>query len=237
MSIHEGHRGRLRKRYLDEGLDGFTDIQMLELLLFYVIPRRDTNPIAHALLDRFGSFSNVLDAPAEQLMKVDGVSAGAATFLRLIKDAGRCYQTDKSKKTTRLESIDDCGRYLKRFFINRRNEMVYLLSLDAKLKVLNCRQVGEGSINYASVPIRRCVEMALEDGASIVIMAHNHPSGLAIPSTDDIHTTRRLAAALWAVDVRLHDHIIVADDEDEDDGVTYVSMKQSNIRFDDYVIY
>ena len=237
MSIHDGHRQRLKERFRDEGLDGFTDIQKLELLLFYVIPRRDTNPIAHALLDRFGTFSRVLDAPAEQLAEVEGVSRNVALFLKLIKDAGRCYHADRSRRTTRLESLNDCGKYLKRFFVNRKNEMVFMLSLDAKLKVLNCRQVGEGSINYASVPVRRCVEMALEDGASIVILAHNHPSGLAIPSTDDIQATRRLAAALSAVEITLADHIIVADDEDEDDGLTFVSMKQSNIRFDDYVFF
>ena len=237
MSIHEGHRKRLKERFLKEGLDNFTDVQMLELLLFYVIPRRDTNPIAHALIDRFGSFAKVLDAPMDKLAEVEGISAGAAAFLKLIKDTGRCYQADKSKKTARLESIDDCGAYLKPFFVNRKNEMVFMLSLDAKLKVLNCRQVGEGSVNYASVPVRRCVEMALEDGASIVILAHNHPSGLAIPSADDIQATRRLAAALSAVEIRLYDHIVVADDEDEEDGLTYVSMKQSNIRFDEYVFY
>lgn len=235
MSIHEGHRKRLRERFLKEGLDNFTDVQMLELLLFYVIPRRDTNPIAHALIDRFGSFAKVLDAPPEKLAKVEGISAGAAAFLKLIKDAGRCYQADKSKKTARLESIDDCGAYLKPFFVNRKNEVVFMLSMDAKLKVLGCRQVGEGSINFANVPIRSIVEMALEDVASIVILAHNHPSGLAIPSTDDIQTTCRLAAALSTVDIKLCDHIIVADDEDEDDGLTYVSMRQSNIRFDDYI--
>lgn len=237
MAIHDGHRGRLKKRFQDEGLDGFTDVQKLELLLFYVIPRRDTNPIAHALIDRFGSFGKVLDAPSQKLAEVDGISENAAAFLKLIKDAGRCYQFDKSLQTRRLESIDDCGNYLKRFFVNRQNEMVFMLSLDAKLKVLSCRQVGEGSVNYASVPIRRVVEMALADGASIVILAHNHPSGLAIPSADDIQATRRLAAALSAVEITLADHIVVADDDDEEDGLTFVSMKQSNIRFDDYVIY
>ena len=107
---------------------------------------------------------------------------------------------------------------------------MFLLSLDAKLKLLSCREVGEGSVNYASVPIRRCVEMALEDGATSVILAHNHPSGLAVPSNDDIATTRRLAMALSAVEIQLVDHIVVADDD-------YVSMVQSGIRFDDCLIY
>lgn len=237
MSIHDGHRQRLKERFLREGLDGFTDVQMLELLLFYVIPRRDTNEIAHALVDRFGGFANVLDAPKDKLSQVDGIGDSAATFLKLIKEAGRCYLSDKSRKTQRLCSIADCGDYLKPFFANRKNEMVFMLSLDAKLKVLNCRQVGEGSVNYASVPVRRCVEMALEDGASTVILAHNHPSGLAIPSGDDIQATRRLAAALSAVEITLADHIVVADDEDSPDGLDYVSMVQSGIQFNDCVIF
>lgn len=115
-------------------------------------------------------------------------------------------------------------------FRGRKNEVIFLLTLDAKLKVLNCRQVGEGSVNYASIPIRRCVEMALEDGASSVVLAHNHPSGLAIPSGEDIQATRRLAAALSAVEITLADHIVVADDD-------YVSLVQSGYRFDDCVIY
>lgn len=237
MSIHEGHRQRLKDQFLRNGLDSFTDVQMLELLLFYVIPRRDTNPIAHALIDRFGSFSNVLDAPRAKLVKDGKLSENAATFLKLIKEAGRCCESDKSKNKPILGSLSECGDYLKPFFINRKNEVVFLLSLDAKLKVLNCRQVGEGSVNYASVPVRRCVEMALEDGASTVVLAHNHPSGLAIPSGDDIQATRRLAAALSAVEIHLADHIVVAVDEFEPQRLDYVSMRASNIRFDDHVIY
>ena len=237
MSIHDGHRRRLRERFLREGLDGFTDVQILELLLFYVIPRRDTNELAHALVKRFGSFGKVLDAPKDQLMKVEGIGDGAAVFLKLIREAGRCYLSDKSRNTRRLCSTADCGEYLKPYFANRKNEVIFMLTLDAKLKVLNCRQVGEGSVNYASVPVRRCVEMALEDGASTVILAHNHPSGLAIPSGDDIQATRRLAAALAAVEINLFDHIVVADDEDSPDGLDYVSMLQSGIKFNDFVIF
>ena len=230
MSIHDGHRKRLKERFLRDGLDGFTEVQMLELLLFYAIPKKDTNPTAHLLIDRFGGFSRVLDAPLDRLMEVDGVKEHTATFLKLVREVGRCYDISKAKQETILPTIQACGDYLKPFFRDRKNEVVFLLSLDAKRKVLNCRQVGEGSVNYASVPIRRVVEMALEDGASCVMLAHNHPSGLAIPSGDDIQTTRRLAAALSAVEIPLVDHIVVADDD-------YVSMVQSGCRFDDCLFY
>ena len=230
MSIHDGHRQRLKDRYLREGLDGFTEVQVLELLLFYVIPRKDTNPIAHALIDRFGSLAKVLDAPVSRLMSEGKLSENAAIYLSLVKDMGRCYEVSRTRNETILRSIRDCGDYLKPLFRGRQNETIFLLSLDAKLKVLGCRQVGEGSVNYASIPIRRCVEMALEDGASSVILAHNHPSGLAIPSGEDIQATRRLAAALSAVEITLADHIVVADDD-------YVSLVQSGYRFDDCLIY
>ena len=229
MSIHDGHRQRLKDRFLREGLDGFTDIQVLELLLFYAVPRRDTNPIAHALLERFGSLAKVLDAPVVKLTQVDGISENGATFLKLVREIERRYALSQGEEII-LNTIDDCCEYLTRFFKGKKNETVFLLSLDAKLKLLSCREVGEGSVNYASVPIRRCVEMALDDGATSVILAHNHPSGIAIPSNDDIQTTRRLAMALSTVEIQLADHIVVAEDE-------YVSMVQSGIRFDDCVIY
>lgn len=230
MSIHDGHRQRLKERFLRDGLDGFTDIQALELLLFYAIPRQDTNPIAHALLEKFGSFSNVLDAPPEKLTEVDGIREHAAALIKTVQALSRYYDLDKVKQETALPTIEDCGRYLIPFFKNRKNETVFLLSLDAKLKVLDCREVGEGSINYASIPVRRVVEMALDTGATSVVLAHNHPSGIAVPSADDIQTTRRLAAALSAVEIVLVDHIVVADDD-------YVSMAQSGHRFDDCLVY
>lgn len=230
MSIHTGHRQRLKERYLREGLDGFTEVQILELLLFYAVPRLDTNPIAHRLIDRFGSLSKVLDASVDKLMEVDGVKEHAATLIHMAKDMARCYETSRAKEETILPTMDACGQYLRSFFLNRKNETVFLLSLDAKMKVLDCREVGEGSVNYANVPVRRVVEMALESGASTVVLSHNHPSGIALPSVEDIHTTRRLAAALSAVEIILADHIVVADDD-------FVSMVQSGYRFDDCMIF
>lgn len=229
MSIHDGHRSRLKARFLEQGLDGFTDIQALELLLFYAVPRRDTNPIAHELLRKFGSLRQVMDAPVERLMEVDYITENAATLLKLAPAMLRYYQVDKIQEEMPLVTIQACGDYLKHFFFGRKNETVFILCLDAKCKVLACREVGEGSVNSANVPIRRVVEIALAEGASTVILAHNHPSGIAIPSGEDIATTRRLAAALSTVDVILADHIVVADGD-------YVSMVQSGIHFDECLI-
>lgn len=222
MSIHDGHRQRLKERFLREGLDNFEQLQVLELLLFYCIPRQDTNPIAHALLDRFGSVSKVLEASPEELKKVPGVGENAAAFLSLVMATGRYYLVNQKEKETKLKSINECGQYLLPFFHGRRNETVFLLCLDAKCKVLSCKEVGEGSVNSAAVPIRRIVEMALGDNATSVVLAHNHPSGLALPSGEDIQTTRRLSLALRAVEIELVDHVIVADGD-------YVSLAESGL--------
>ena len=221
MSIHDGHRQRMKDRFRKEGLDNFREHEALELLLYYCIPRQDTNPIAHELIRRFGSYSGVMDAAVEELEKVPGIGTNAATFLALMSQSWRYYQVNRSMQPeVILRTVNHCGEYLIPYFTGRRNETVFLLCLDAKCKVISCREVGEGSVNSAAVPIRRIVEMAMNANATSVILSHNHPSGLALPSGDDVATTRRVAAALDAVEITLVDHIIVADDD-------FVSLAQS----------
>lgn len=229
MSIHDGHRKRLKQLFRDEGLDNFYDYQALELLLYYCIPRKDTNPIAHTLIDHFGSLAQVLEAPVEELQRVEGIGEHAATFLHLVTEISRYYLVNRAEQIKILPTIEDCARYLVPHFYGRRNETVFLLCLDAKCKMLCCREVGEGSVNSAGISIRKIVETALAVNATSVVLAHNHPSGIAIPSGDDIQTTRRIAAALSAVEIHLADHIVVADDD-------YVSMVQSGHRFDDCMV-
>lgn len=229
QSIHEGHRQRLKNRFLEEGLDGFTDVQVLELLLFYCIPRKDTNPIAHALLKHFGALSQVLEAPVEELVKVPGISQNAATLLHLITETGRYYLVDRANQNKILPTIEKCAAYMLPFFFGRTVETVFLLCLDAKCKVLCCKEIGEGSVNSAGISVRKIVETALAANATTVVLAHNHPSGVALPSGEDVVTTRRIAMALRAVEVHLADHIVVADDD-------YVSMAQSGERFEDCLL-
>ena len=222
MSIHDGHRNRMKQRFLNDGLEHFQPHEVLELLLFYCIPRQDTNGIAHSLLERFGTLEGVFSARVSELSKVPGIGENAATFLSLVAAASRYYEVSRHSNDRPLNSIEECAAVLRPYFTARRNEMVYLLCLDAKGKAIACRFVGEGSVNSAAVPIRRIVEMALADNATSVVLAHNHPSGLALPSAEDVQTTRRLSLALQTVDIHLVDHIIVADDE-------CVSMVQSGM--------
>lgn len=220
MSLHTGHRQRLKDRFLKEGLDHFEELYVLELLLYYCIPQKDTNPIAHGLLNHFGSLTAVFGATPEELQRVPGIGKNAATFLTLIPQAGRYYQIKRAETGDILNTIEQCGNYLVPYFYGREHETVFLLCLDAKCKVLGCKLVGEGSVNSANIPIRRVVEIALNTNATTVVLAHNHPSGLALPSADDVQTTLRLAKAMDTVEITLADHIVVADND-------FVSLSQS----------
>ena len=221
-SLHTGHRDRLRQRFIKEGLDGFNEINALELLLFYCVPRKDTNDLAHRLLDRFGSYSNVLNAPYEELKKVYGVSDYVATYLKLQGEAVRYYLTNRKIDGTVVRTSADYGELLCTYFEGRPNEMVFLLCLDAKCKVICCREIAEGSVNIAGVSIRKIVDAALSSNATSVVLAHNHPIGIAVPSGEDIHTTFQAYEALRAVEVILLDHVIVADGD-------FTSMVESGL--------
>jgi len=212
-NIHSGHRSRLKARFLREGLSGFTDVQVLELLLFYAVPQKDTNPIAHDLLNRFGTLSAVLEARPEELMAVAHIGESAAVLLNLVPQLlGRYLESGRDPGAVLLTTTQ-CGQYLVPYFFGAREEQVYLLCLDAKCKVLACRQVCKGSVNTAAVSVRKVVEAAINANAASVVLAHNHTSGIALPSEADKLTTQRLYDALNAVDVLLADHIIIAGDD------------------------
>ena len=220
MNIHAQHRQRVKNRFRNEGLDHFEELHALELLLFYAIPQGDVNPLAHRLLDHFGNLRQVLEAPAEQLMGVKGVGEHTAILLALVKGLSQKYMTSGDSAEP-LNTMEECGAYLVNRFIGQRNEVVMLLCLDAKRAPLCCRVVSEGSVNAAEISTRKVVEAALAVNATSAILAHNHPSGLAVPSMQDIITTRRMGAALAAVDIILEDHFVVADRD-------YVSLRDSN---------
>ena len=213
MSVHDGHRDRLRSRFLEHGTDAMEDHALLELLLFYACPRIDTNPLAHRLLDHFGGLPQIMDASAEELQQVPGIGKNTAALLKLIPQLSRRTEIRRCGTEDILNTTEKAGRYLIPYFSTERDEVVYMLCLDAKCKVISCRLLFRGSVNSAVVNIRSAVENALLSKATSVILAHNHTSGLAIPSQEDGITTRKLYDALAAVDVKLVDHIVVADDD------------------------
>ena len=223
MGIHDGHREKMRARFLRGGLDSFADHEALELLLYYAIPRQDTNPIAHELMNRYGSLSAALAAPVEDLQKVKGIGESAAILLKLVPQL--CYKarlSDANRQELILDSVQRAGAYLLECFAGERNEVLYQLCMDRKGKLLVCKRLAEGSVTAAPLDTRKLVENVILNSASVVILAHNHPSGVALPSQEDIAATRRAKQALESIGVTLADHIIVADRD-------FVSMAQSGL--------
>ena len=224
MGIHDGHREKMRRRFLSGGLEQFADHEALELLLYYAIPRRDTNASAHALVDREGSLSAVLAAPVEDLQKVEGIGESAAILLKLVpRLCAKARLADADRQELILNTASRAGAYLLERFYGEQNEVIYQLCLDRKGKLLACKKLGEGSIASAALDVRKLVENAILHSASSVVLAHNHPSGIASPSHEDYAATDRARNALETIGVALADHIIVADGD-------FVSLAESGYR-------
>ncbi len=216
----EGHRARLKNRFLKEGLQNFEDYQALELLLFYAIPRQDVSPLARELIRHFGSFSAVLNAPVEELRKIPGMGEGSAAFLHLLPQMSQYYINDLHRFKPQILSSREAGDYLLSRFFGRTAENVFLLCLDSANRILYSDFISKGSVDFAAISVRSIVEIVLRAGATGVILAHNHPHGFALPSQADISSTRSLQQALRSIGVELLDHIIVAEGD-------YTSMKES----------
>ena len=219
-NIHEGHRKRMKERFMKSGLDDFAPHNVLEFLLFYSIPRGDTNPIAHRLIDAFGSLSGVFDATPEELMKVSGVGESTAILISMIPQMARKYLEDKADAVNVVGGCGDIGAYLLPKFVGRTNEALMMVSIDNKNKVISCSVVAEGTVDSAKVSRRKVMEEAMKVKATRVILAHNHPRGVAVPSAEDVAMTREIGRLFSQVGIELVDHIIVADDD-------YVSMAAS----------
>lgn len=194
---------------------------MLELLLFYARPRCDTNQIAHELLKHFGSVAAVMDAPIEELSQMQGMGEKSAMLLKMIPELCGYYLSSRSAAGDVLDSTERAGQYLMPRFFGKTNEEVWLVALDDKRKVLRCVKVGEeGVVNAVRITVRNVVAEAVKANATAIIIAHNHPGGLALPSAADKQLTRQLYQALKYISITLLDHIVVADGD-------FVSMADS----------
>lgn len=222
MKEHEGRRKRIRSRYLSEGLDGFQDHETLELLLYYAIPMRDTNVLAHRLLQEFGSLANVLDASPHELMNRCQLTEATATLLTLVPPLSRKYAVSRHGTKALLDSSVKAGEFVQNLFIGYSYEVFQIVLLNSKNQVNHACVIHEGTINEAAVYPRLIVETALRHKAVSVIIAHNHPGGSLSPSSADIQVTKRIKTALEAISIRLVDHIIVA-------GSSYVSFAEKEL--------
>lgn len=203
----------MRKRFINEGLQGFTEHQALELLLFYCIPRRDTNEIAHRFLDEYGSLSNLFEADCMDLQKKLKISENVAVLLTLIPHLSEKYMTSRWSGRPKISCVSEAGNYCRSLFKSRKYETFMILCLDTGKKLIASSVVGEGGPDEVHVYPRNIVEAAIRFQAVSVILAHNHPGGTLAPSFSDIELTKRISEALETVGIAVSDHIIVCGDE------------------------
>ena len=221
--MHKEHRIRVKNRFLAEGFDHFEPHNILEMLLFYAIPQKDTNELAHSLISRFGSLEKVFDASFEELLTVPGIKEHSATLIKMIPSLARKYYMEKNKAGESLANLDAWGQYFVNRYIGIEVETVFLLLLDNKFNIIECVKIHEGCVNSSAISIRKMVEIIFSKNASMVVLAHNHPSGLPIPSPDDLSTTHEILRSFRSLEIRLLAHIIVAGDQ-------YVDILTKNFR-------
>lgn len=221
-SLHDGHRKRLKKRFLDEGLKNFEDHEILQLILFYAIPIKDTNELAHILIDKYGSLSKVIEADPKDLVRIDGISEHSAILLNLLPQFYIRYKTDRGKEKTCLDSSKKAGEFIRNLYYGISYEVVYILCLDAQYNLIHYEILHEGTIDEALIYPRLAVESALRHKALSIILSHNHPGGTPVISQADIAATKKISNALNAIDIEIMDHVIIAGDR-------YISFKEQGV--------
>ena len=225
-NLHEGHREKLRNRFIqDKGFENFEDHQILELLLFYAKAQTDTNPLAHELLDRFGSLKGVLEARPEQLMTVSGIGPQAAALISMVVPLTRVWHRCAMEVPDRIGNSREAENYCLSILAGERTERFYVISLNAQCKVLGRRKISEGSLSEVSAYPRMVMETALNYNAHSVLLCHNHPGGTCAPSPEDINSTIQLQQLLNGVGILVLDHIIVANDR------TYSMIQHGDIDY------
>ena len=209
---YEGHRSRLRQRFQNAGFQGFHDYEIMELMLTYAIPRKDTKPVAKALIAQFKNIRNILDAPEERLSKVEGMGENSALFIRLLRELVAEYFKELAAERRSFKMLDELVTYLRAIIGSKTNEVVHVLYLNSRNELLYSEDLGEGTVSEAVAFPRKIVEGALRHNATSVMLAHNHPGGLAEPSDNDDRLTESVKKALSTVGVGLQEHVIISDD-------------------------
>ena len=220
QKTHEGHRGRMRKRVEEQGFDSLESHEALEYVLYLTNPRKNTNPMAHDLIERFGDFAGVLEATEEDLMTVDGVGPATARMLHLLPEISRYYTRCRATKTS-LKTTEQLVEYLRRLFAGADQERALLLALDSRSRVRANFWLKDGTGNQVSFAIKDVVAAALKGGTDSVVLCHNPPNGVALPSREDLQATENIVRALGLVHIQLRDHLILTETE-------YFSMREEN---------
>ncbi len=209
---HKNHRQRVRETIRKTGIEGMQDHNLLEFLLFYSVPRKDTNELAHRLISAFGSLNRVFDASYEQLLEIEGMGESSALLISSIPSICRRYAEGAVSGKVNLSEPEDAKEYaIKKYYGNNKTEIFYMLCLDATGNLINCCKLGEGASDSVVFEKRAVLENAFRNNADKVIFIHNHPNGVAAPSRNDLSMTTELSSMLRSIGIRLADHIIVAD--------------------------
>ena len=211
-NIHKGHRQKVKRRYIETGLEGMADHNILELLLFFGIPYKDTNPIAHELMETFGSFSGVLKASIPELKSVKGMTENAACLLNMILPVYTRYYADSIAERPTLLSVDEMINYMRPKFLDTSNERAYAMCFDCNHCLIAVRKLSDGDVNSTLFDMRKLATAVLETKAAGVVLVHNHPNGIALPSAADIEQTKNAYDFLQSLKVTLMDHIILSPD-------------------------
>ena len=220
-NIHDGHRDRVKEQLLAGGFNDTTPTHvLLETFLYFAIPQKDTNGTAHMLLDTFGSLENVINAPADELMKVKGVGKNTVALFKILKQVNRRIAINSADKVNMVHSHDDIGRYLLKKFAEFNVETAAALMLRPSGKILAFEIIGQGDIAAVGLSVKKIIELTIRHSTQTLVLCHNQPSGLALPSPRDIEITKGLTVALRQIGINMIDHVIIADND-------YTSMAQS----------
>ena len=212
-SIHDGHRQRLRNKFLKSGFDSFEPHNILELLLFYSIPRKDTNEIAHRLLNHFGSIRNVFNADFEELIKVDGIKENSATLIKMVPKIAQEYMNDSVRVGYTMDTAAKIGEYFVNKYVGEKREIVYIMLLNNRYELLAVEKIHEGSVNSAQISTREILKFVIKYNAATFVLAHNHPEGTVCPSMDDINTTAHIMSTFLNFEMDILEHFVVAGDQ------------------------
>ena len=217
--LHENHRARMQARVERDGLESLAEHEALEYLLFLAIPRRDTNELAHRLIQHFGDFCKVMEAEPEELEQVEGIGPKSARLIHTVMAFGRYYGLKKRKRRVALDRVENAAEYVKPLFLGQQNELLYLILLDDKCCPVRDMRIAEGVPNRVHIDTRKLLRDVARTDATCAILAQNHPTGLALPSEADLIATAGIMKALDPLGVSIIDHIIVA-------GEDFCSMRE-----------
>ncbi len=219
MNLHKGHRKRMRDLYHNAGLESLPEHTVLEIMLYYALPQGDTNELAHELINHFGSIHGVFDASYEELLNFKGLGEVSATMIKFVPEVTSYVLSRKALQRGKVSSGVDAGEYFTARLLNAKFEELHMMSLDARGSIIKCTKMHEGTVNVVQIVTRKIMAEALSTNASSVILAHNHPSGVSVPSTNDVFVTKTLYNVLYQSNIFLMDHIIVS-------GNNFSSMRE-----------